>query len=100
MYKYSDIILYPTMKMQDIKDKYGIPCFTKQQDEFIKRYQNGCRTDYLMSRVNGIGTFFGLNKKARALLLSGELHKVSSECCKYITHKEIQLFKPHHSQLL
>lgn len=83
MYKYADVILYPTKQMDEIKEKYGIPCFTKQQDEFIKRYQKGCRTDYLLSRVNGTGTIFGLNKKARKLLIDDSLHKVSSDCCKY-----------------
>lgn len=91
MYKYADIVLYPAMKMQEIKDKYGMPCFTKLQDEFIKRYQKGCRSDYLMSRINGVNTMFRLNKTARELVLSGKLHKVSSECCKYT--KKIPLLK-------
>lgn len=86
--KNSDRVLYPKLKPMEIKAKYGIPCFSKSQDEFIRRYQNGCRSDYLMSRVNGTYnggyTIFKLNKTAKELLLSGKLHKVSPYCCKYL----------------
>lgn len=37
--KYSDHIVYPAMKPLEIKIKYGSPCFSKQHDEFIERYQ-------------------------------------------------------------
>ena len=86
-----DKVLIPKMKPFEIKAKYGIPCFTKQQDEYIKRYQNGHITDYLMTRITGldkegnkIKTYFKLNNKAKTLLLSGKLHKVSNMCCKVI----------------
>lgn len=92
--KNSDRVLLPSMKPFEIKEKYGIPCFSKQQDEYIKRYQNGSRSEALMKKVNGY-TFIGkdgkeykssfcLNKKARELLLSGKLHKVSNLCCKVL----------------
>ena len=89
--KNCDVVLRPAMKPFEIKEKYGIPCFSKQQDEYIKRYQTGHITDYLMTRITGcdkdgnkLTTFFKLNNKAKELLLSGELHKVSNMCCKVI----------------
>ena len=46
---------------------------------------------YLMTRITGcdkegnkLKTYFKLNNKARDLLLSGKLHKVSNMCCKII----------------
>lgn len=95
--KNSDIVLYPKMKPMEIKEKYGIPCFSKIQDDYINRYQNGCRSKSLMTRINKekwIGKDgqvmpqkFGLNKQARELLLSGRLHKVSPKCCYYLKKK-------------
>lgn len=89
--KNCDKVLIPKMKPMEIKEKYGIPCFSKQQDEYIKRYQTGHITEYLMTRITGYDkngnkatTMFKLNNKARDLLLSGELHKVSNMCCKVI----------------
>jgi 3'-phosphoadenosine 5'-phosphosulfate sulfotransferase (PAPS reductase)/FAD synthetase len=88
MYKYADVVLYPVKKMKEIKQKYGVPCFTKLQDEMIKRYQNGCRTEYMLGWFDEKKkTKYKLNKTARTLLLNGTLHKVSGECCKY-TKKE------------
>lgn len=92
--KNSDIVLYPKLKPKQIKEKYGIPCFSKLQDDFIDRYQRGSRCPSIMTRING-KTFIGrdgkehtssyhLNKKARQLLLSGELHRVSPKCCTYL----------------
>lgn len=87
MYDNADIVLLPTMKPFDIKEKYGIPCFSKLQDDFIDRYQRGSRCESLMNRLysrnkDGSKSFFGLSKKARELLLSGKLHKISPKCCK------------------
>ena len=86
-----DKVLIPKMKPMEIKKRYGIPCFTKQQDEYIKRYQTGHITDFLMTRITGYDkygnkatTMFKLNNKARELLLDGKLHKVSNMCCKVI----------------
>ena len=91
IFKNCDRVLRPTMKPFEIKEKYGIPCFSKQQDEYIKRYQTGHITDYLMTKITGcdkdgnkIKTYFKLNNKARDLLLSGKLHKVSNMCCKVL----------------
>lgn len=92
--KNSDIVLKPKLKPFEIKAKYGSPCFSKIQDDFIDRYQRGSRAPSIMARINGkefIGrdgklhrSSFSLSKKARTLLLSGELHRVSPKCCKYL----------------
>ena len=92
--KNSDIVLQPKMKPMEIKEKYGIPCFSKIQDDFINRYQKGSRSKSLMERIEArtfIGkdgeihkSSFSLNKKARELLLNGKLHRVSPMCCKVL----------------
>lgn len=85
IYDNADIVLLPTMKPFEIKEKYGIPCFTKIQDEMIDRYQCGLRTpstmQFIMGTKNNGYTMFKLSKKARELLLSNQLHKISAECC-------------------
>ena len=90
----SDIVLLPKMKPMEIKEKYGLPCFSKVQDEFIDRYQKGVRSEYLMKRINGYNyidsdgkeriSSFKLSNKARDLLLSDKLHRVSNKCCKIL----------------
>jgi 3'-phosphoadenosine 5'-phosphosulfate sulfotransferase (PAPS reductase)/FAD synthetase len=94
MYKYADDVLYPVMLMPEIKERYGMPCFTKMQDEIIERYQKGSRSPYTMSRVYGIGTKkFKLNKTVKTKLLDGGLHKVSNKCCKYTKKEPLRLFE-------
>lgn len=103
MYKYADIVLLPKMKPMEVKEKYGSPCFSKIQDEYIMRYQKGCRTESLMKRINGfefVGTdqkeyksLFTLNKTARRLLLSGELHRVSPLCCKKLKKETLHRYE-------
>jgi len=88
--KNSDKVLVPKLKPFEIKEKYGSPCFSKMQDDFIDRYQRGSRCKSVMERINGYDekgrswTKFRLNKKAKELLLSGKLHKISPKCCKYL----------------
>ena len=101
--KNSDIVLYSKLKPMEIKEKYGSPCFSKIQDDFIDRYQRGCRSKSLMERVQSrqfIGkdgkthtSSFSLNKKARELLLSGKLHRVSPKCCKYLKKEPAREFE-------
>lgn len=88
-----DILLFPKLKPFEIKEKYGIPCFSKQQDEFIRRYQNGSRTKNTMNFVLGRNPIFKLNTKAKEMLLKNELHKISPDCCKYIKKKTIHQFE-------
>lgn len=85
IYDNSDVVLLPKLKPFEIKEKYGIPCFSKFQDEMISRYQNGSRSKNTMDAITGENrTIFKLSKKARDLVLSGSLHKVSNKCCKII----------------
>ena len=101
--KNSDIVLYPKMKPMEIKAKYGSPCFSKIQDEYIMRYQNGCRTSSLMMHINGYAfkendekiytTLFKLNTKAKELLLQDKLHKISPKCCYYLKKKTAHDFE-------
>lgn len=103
IYKNSDRVLSASLKPNEIKEKYGIPCFSKTQDDFIDRYQRGCRRKYLMDRIYGktfIGkdgkehkSTFNLNKTAREKLLSGELHKISPKCCVYRKKKPTAQFE-------
>jgi hypothetical protein len=91
------------MKPFEIKEKYGSPCFSKIQDEYIERYQKGCRTDSLMMHIYGyvfVGnndikytTLFKLNNTAKDLLLSNKLHKVSPKCCKYLKKEPFKQFE-------
>lgn len=83
--KNCDIVLYPNMKPMEIKEKYGIPCFSKLQDEYISRYQRGSKAKSTLNFINGNNsTKFKLNKKAKELLLSGKLHKISNKCCEIL----------------
>lgn len=101
IYKYADIVLYPKMKPFEIKEKYGMPCFSKWQDEMINRYQNGSRRPYLIERVTGIHKDTGekikgrfkLNKIARERLLNGTLPKISSKCCEYLKKKPMRQYE-------
>lgn len=84
-----DIVLHPEINPFELKEKYGSPCFSKTQDDLIYRWQSGNRAPYLECVINGhkldgSPTTYGLSKKARELLLSGKLHKVSNLCCKYL----------------
>lgn len=101
--KNSDIVLYPELKPMQVKEKYGSPCFSKIQDDFIDRYQRGSRSKSLMERIQArqfLGkdgkihtSSFSLNKKARELLLSGELHRVSPKCCKILKKNTAHKFE-------
>jgi len=88
MKKYADEILIPKMKPFEVKEKYGSPCFSKTQDDFINRYQNGCRTQSLLDLIYGNKkSFYNLSNLAKNLLLNGKLHKVSPLCCEYLKKK-------------
>lgn len=92
IYANCDVVLMPELKPFEIKEKYGSPCFSKQQDDWIDRYQRGSRCKSIVERINGVNkdgtsTMYKLNNKARKLLLSGELHRVSPKCCTYLKKK-------------
>ena len=91
MMQNSDRILHPTMKPFDIKEKYGIPCVTKHQDELIWRYraqlERGKITPYIEKVVinsKSSTDFYKINNKLHDALFSGTLHKISHLCCKYL----------------
>ena len=68
IYANCDVVLIPKLKPFEIKEKYGSPCFSKQQDDWIDRYQRGSRCKSLIQRVNGVNkdgnpTMYKLSKK-------------------------------------
>jgi 3'-phosphoadenosine 5'-phosphosulfate sulfotransferase (PAPS reductase)/FAD synthetase len=98
MRKNCDVILKPALKPSEIKSKYGSPCFSKFQDEIIDRYQRGLRTKSVIDRVynhhDGRNwSKFKLNKMARDLLISGQLPRISSKCCRELKKKPAHLYQ-------
>lgn len=94
IYKYSDVVLKPKYTPFEIKERWGIPCFTKFQDEAIRRYQRGSRAASTMQAINGENTIkFKLNKKAKKMLLDGELHKISSKCDEFNKKQPIEAYE-------
>ena len=100
IYKYCDKVLLPTMKPFDIKERYGIPCFSKEQDFYIYYYQNSLRKGKLPSKtilqkINGTYRkgFSGISKKAREYILSGEAHKITHLCCHYLKKEPARKFE-------
>ena len=77
----SDVILHPGIHRDEVKKLYGIPCFSKKQDDYIHRYQNGNRSTNTMKYILGENPKLNLNKRGRQLLLDGKLHKISNMCC-------------------
>lgn len=98
--KNSDIVLYPKMKPFEIKEKYGIPCFSKEQDFFIYYYQNALRngkrpSKTIQQKIDGTYDkgFSGISKKARDYVLSGNAHKITHLCCYYLKKKPAHDFE-------
>lgn len=93
IYKNSDKILLPILKPFEIKEKYGIPCFSKEQDFYIYYYQKALREGKIpaktyIDKINGTyRTGFGISKKAREYVLSGNAHKITHLCCYYLKKK-------------
>ena len=97
--KNSDIVLYPELKPMQIKEKFGIPCFSKEQDFYIYYYQNAIRKGKQPSRtINDKiqGTYktgFNISKKAREYVLSGNAHRITHLCCYYLKKKPAHKFE-------
>lgn len=94
IYKYSDNILLPNLKPQEIKEKYGIPCFSKEQDFYIYYYQNAIRkgkipAKTIQEKIDGTYSkgFSGISKKAREYIKSGNAHNITHLCCYYLKKK-------------
>jgi 3'-phosphoadenosine 5'-phosphosulfate sulfotransferase (PAPS reductase)/FAD synthetase len=90
--KNSDVVLMSKLEPMEIKKQYGSPCFSKIQDEFVRRYQNGSRSDNTMKFILGKNPIFKLSGTARELLLKGELPRISSYCCKYLKRQPANEF--------
>lgn len=97
IYKHCDVVLNPELPMKKINEMYGMPCFTKKQDDFIYRYQNDLNCESILKYIkqeldeDGRRSKYSLNNTASELTLNGSLHKVSSKCCDYT--KKIPLKK-------
>lgn len=100
IYDNSDIVLLPTMKPFEIKEKYGIPCFSKEQDFFIYYYQNALRkgkqpSKTCIAKIEGTYDkgFSGISKKAREYVKSGNAHKITHLCCHYLKKEPARLYE-------
>lgn len=94
MKKYADVILLPALKPKDIKEKYGIPCFSKMQDRHIYYFQNGSTAPSTLKRFYGEGnSWYNVSKKAREYVLSGNAHKISPLCCEYLKKKPMKKYE-------
>lgn len=99
IYKYSDKVLLPVMKPFEIKEKYGIPCFSKEQDFYIYYYQKAIRegkkpAKTYIDKINGTyRTGFGISKKAREYVLSEKAHKITHLCCHYLKKEPARRFE-------
>ena len=98
--KNSDVILLPKMKPMEIKEKYGIPCFSKEQDFYIYYYQNALRkgkkpSKTIQEKIDGTYTkgFKGISKKAREYVKSGKAHKITHLCCHYLKKEPARIFE-------
>ncbi len=100
IYDNSDIVLLPILKPFEIKEKYGIPCFSKEQDFYIYYYQNAIRKGKKPSKTieqKIMGTydkgFSGISKNAREYVLSKNAHKITHLCCYYLKKEPAKRFE-------
>ena len=92
--KNSDIVLRPILKPFEIKEKYGIPCFSKEQDFYIYYYQNALRkgkkpSKTIQQKIDGTYDkgFSGISNKSSEYVKSGNAHKITHLCCYYLKKK-------------
>ena len=100
IYKNSNIVLLPAKKPFEIKEEYGIPCFSKEQDFYIYYYQNALRkgkqpSKTIQEKIDGTyaNGFSGISKKAREYVKSGNAHKITHLCCYYMKKKPAHDFE-------
>ena len=99
IYNNCDKVLLPTMKPFEIKEKYGIPCFSKEQDFYIYYYQNAIRkckepSKTISDKIYGTyRTGYNISKKAREYILSGQAHKITHLCCHYLKKEPARRFE-------
>lgn len=95
-----DKILFPSLKPFEIKEKYGIPCFSKEQDFYIYYYQNALRkgkkpSKTIQQKIDGTYDkgFSGISKTAREYVKSGKAHNITHLCCYYLKKKPAHDFE-------
>lgn len=94
-----DVVLLPKLKPMEIKEKYGTPCFSKEQDFYIYYYQNSLRkgkkpSKTVMEKINGTyHTGYNISKKAREYVLSGNAHRITHLCCHYLKKEPARAFE-------
>ena len=99
MSKYADNILLPQIKPFEIKEKYGIPCFSKEQDFYIYYFQNSIRKGKEPSKtikdkiMGNYKTGFNISKKAREYVLGGNAHKITHLCCHFLKKEPFRKFE-------
>ena len=100
IFRNSDKVLIPSMKPHEIKEKYGIPCFSKEQDFYIYYYQNAIRkgkqpSKTIQQKIDGTYDkgFSGISKKAREYIKKGNAHKITHLCCYYLKKKPAHDFE-------
>lgn len=97
--KNSDVVLLPKMKPFEIKKKYGIPCFSKEQDFYIYYYQKSLRENKqvaktIQQKINGTyHTGFNISKKAREYVLNDNTHPITHLCCHYLKKEPAHRFE-------
>lgn len=99
IYDNCDKVLLPVLKPFEIKEKYGIPCFSKEQDFYIYYYQNAIKkgkepSKTILEKINGTyHTGFNISKKAKEYVLSGQAHKITHLCCHYLKKEPARRFE-------
>lgn len=99
IYQCSDTVLTPKLKPMEIKQKYGIPCFSKEQDFYIYYYQNSTKKGKKPSRtiqekIDGTyKTGFSISKKAREYVKCGNAHNITHLCCHYLKKEPFRLYE-------
>lgn len=103
----AQVILKPTLKHAEIKEKYGIPLNTKSSDRWVYDYQRykamGTSDEdmkpwikyYAMRQVDAIEhgrktgklSYTVVNKSTSNAMIAGTLHKVSPLCCDFLKKK-------------
>lgn len=93
-------MLLPKLKPFEIKEKYGVPCFSKEQDFYIYYYQNALRkgkrpAKTIQKKIDGTYDkgFRGISKRAREYIKSGNAHKITHLCCYYLKKKPFHDFE-------
>ena len=99
IYDNCDEVLMPVLKPMEIKEKYGIPCFSKEQDFYIYYYQKAIRegrepAKTYQDKINGTyRTGYSISKRAREYILSGKAHKITHMCCYYLKKEPARRFE-------